>query len=210
MINRKDLDDIAFRTHRSLLLCRRVFDNMKRITKKVEDAEEEMVPCIMNHFLLSQELACQYAHIIFMNHYRFDTTKRKLSLLGFADYEYGTFLSLEKNPPSSPELDQKQITVSFLCIYRILTNHTSIIQLLPFFCNTFPHRHLLPWRNWILRSLKIPGSSKSLYLITRMYWKSCVLPSCSNFNRKECRLDERRVEGNMRLLKSALSRYLRL
>ncbi len=80
---------IAYKTHRSLLLCRRVFDNLKRITKRVEDAEEDIIKCIMNHFLLSQELASQYAHIIFINHYKFDTTKRKLAQMSFADYEYG-------------------------------------------------------------------------------------------------------------------------
>lgn len=89
---RKDLDVIAIRTHRSVLLCRRVFDNLKRITKRVEDAEEDIVLSIMNHFLLSNDLASQYAHIIFINHYKFDTTKRKLANLVFSDYEYGTFL----------------------------------------------------------------------------------------------------------------------
>ena len=91
---RKDLDDISHKTHRSLLLCRRVFDNLKRITKRVEDAEEDMTLCIMNNFLLSQELASQYSHIIFINHYRFDTTKRKLAQLSFADYEYGRLFLL--------------------------------------------------------------------------------------------------------------------
>jgi hypothetical protein len=91
---RKDLDDIATRTHRSVILCRRVFDNLKRITKRVEDAEGNPIQMIMTHFLLSQDLASQYVHIIFINHYRLDTTKRKMAGLGYADYEYGTFCFL--------------------------------------------------------------------------------------------------------------------
>lgn len=105
---------------------------MKRITKKVEDAEEEMVPCIMNHFLLSQELACQYAHIIFMNHYRFDTTKRKLSLLGFADYEYGTFLSLEQKPPES-KANSSIFFMHLPYINEQHINHTAASILLQYF-----------------------------------------------------------------------------
>jgi methyl-accepting chemotaxis protein len=85
---RKELDDIATKTRTSVLGCRRMFDNLKRITKRVEDASADIVAAIMSHFLLARELAAQYAHIIFINTHRLDTTKRKLMQVKSTDFEY--------------------------------------------------------------------------------------------------------------------------
>ncbi|KAJ3303762.1 hypothetical protein HDV03_003539 [Kappamyces sp. JEL0829] len=130
-IDPRDLDDIAARTHRSVILCRRVFDNMKRITKRVEDAEEDMVQVIMSHFLLSRDLAAQYAHIIFINHYRLDTTKRKLSYLSFADYEYAASVFLQFFTASSAsameELDSVIVEDSRL-LKTALFNHKDVLE----------------------------------------------------------------------------------
>ncbi|KAI9146392.1 fibroblast growth factor intracellular binding protein [Paraphysoderma sedebokerense] len=86
--SRKDLDDICERTRILLPCCRRQFDNLKRIQKRVEDAEGELVEIIQKDFLLTRSLASQYAHINFININRLDTSKKKLSILSFADFEY--------------------------------------------------------------------------------------------------------------------------
>jgi hypothetical protein len=85
---RKELDDVASKTRTSVLGCRRMFDNLKRITKKVEDTSSDIVTVIMNHFLLSKELASQYTQIIFINSHRLDTSKRKLAQVKAADFEF--------------------------------------------------------------------------------------------------------------------------
>ncbi|KAI8894268.1 acidic fibroblast growth factor binding protein [Globomyces pollinis-pini] len=105
---RKELEDISMKTNIPILGCRRMFDNLKRIIKKVEDVEGDIILIIMNHFLLSKELASQYAHVIFINHYKLDTTKRKLSVLKFGDFEYVASVFLDyfiANPSSWEELD---------------------------------------------------------------------------------------------------------
>ena len=123
---RKDLDDIALRTKRSVVFCRRMFDNLKRITKRVEDAEEDMVKVIVNHFLLSKELASQYATIIFVNHYRFDTTKRKLQMLSFEDYQYAASIFLQyftASPKSALEELDGSIADDARVLKTVLFNH---------------------------------------------------------------------------------------
>ncbi|KAJ3257291.1 hypothetical protein HK103_004845 [Boothiomyces macroporosus] len=85
---RKELDEISTLTGIPILGCRRMFDNLKRITKRVEDSTDDMVTTIMSNFMLSKDLAAQYSHVIFINRYRLDTTKRKLAFMTFSDFEY--------------------------------------------------------------------------------------------------------------------------
>lgn len=86
---RKELEQVAIKTRTSILGCKRNFDNLKRISKKIEDFEgNDLISVIMGHFLLPRELAAQYCHVIFINSYRLDTTKRKLSQVTCKDYEY--------------------------------------------------------------------------------------------------------------------------
>lgn len=128
---RKDLDLVAAKTSTSVLGCRRMFDNLKRVSKKVEDAQtNDIVGVIMNNFLLKRELASQYLHIIFLNHYRIDTTKRKLVLIKFQDYEYvasvflqyfsGTANPLEELDPSISEDSRSLKTIIF--------NHKDVLE----------------------------------------------------------------------------------
>ncbi|KAJ3344281.1 hypothetical protein HDU93_000071 [Gonapodya sp. JEL0774] len=105
---RKDLEDMAdtssaslkSATRRTLLLdggaasglgplrvagCRRVFDNLKRVTRRVEDTDGDLVVAVESAFCLRKELATQYALIIFLNALRIDTSKKKLAHLSFFD-----------------------------------------------------------------------------------------------------------------------------
>lgn len=109
---RKDLDEISVKTSRSLAFCKRIFDNLKRITKRVEDSEDDMVAVIMNHFLLSHELATQYSTIIFLNHYRFDTLKRKLQIFGFEDFQYVASIFLQYFMSSTAALDDFDLLIA--------------------------------------------------------------------------------------------------
>lgn len=54
---RKELDDVCSKTRVPVGGCRRMFDNMKRIMKKVEDGEGLVVEIIMAEFLVPRELA---------------------------------------------------------------------------------------------------------------------------------------------------------
>ncbi|KAJ3007258.1 UNVERIFIED_CONTAM: hypothetical protein HDU68_003617 [Siphonaria sp. JEL0065] len=65
-----------------------MFDNLKRIMKRIEDQNGNIFKLVQDDFLLEDELAGQYSHIIFINFYRLDTTKKKLSHLTFNDFDY--------------------------------------------------------------------------------------------------------------------------
>jgi hypothetical protein len=108
---RKELDIISFQTQVSVLGCKRIFDNLKRIYKKVEDSEGDTVAIIMNHFLLSKDLATEYACIIFINNYKFETAKKKLSFLQYNDVVFiaSVFMKYLTASPETAliELDSK-------------------------------------------------------------------------------------------------------
>lgn len=55
--SRKDLDEVSEKTKISLTSCRRQFDNLKRIYKRVEDVDGDLIGTIMRKFLLPQNLA---------------------------------------------------------------------------------------------------------------------------------------------------------
>ncbi|KXS20484.1 hypothetical protein M427DRAFT_66476 [Gonapodya prolifera JEL478] len=65
--------------------CRRVFDNLKRVTRRVEDVDGDLVAAIVGAFCLRRELATYYALVIFLNSLRIDTSKKKLAHLTFFD-----------------------------------------------------------------------------------------------------------------------------
>ncbi|KAJ3127369.1 hypothetical protein HK098_006453 [Nowakowskiella sp. JEL0407] len=84
---KKELEDISEKTGVPLGGCRRMFENLKRIMKKVQDFD--FVPGIFassifsEDFLLTKEQARSYTIIIFICTYRLDTSKKKLSHLKF-------------------------------------------------------------------------------------------------------------------------------
>jgi len=84
--NRNSLDDVSEKTRVPLRACRRQFDNLKQVFKVVEDMMGSLVSNIRTHFLLSPNLAQQYAAIVFITNNRFETSKKKLSYLTFDDF----------------------------------------------------------------------------------------------------------------------------
>uniref|UniRef100_A0A3Q3VW73 Uncharacterized protein n=1 Tax=Mola mola TaxID=94237 RepID=A0A3Q3VW73_MOLML len=85
---KKDLDDISAKTGVTLKSCRRQFDNFKRVFKVVEELKGPLVENIRQHFLLSDQLARDYAAIVFFANNRFETGKRKLQYLTFQDFAF--------------------------------------------------------------------------------------------------------------------------
>lgn len=55
---------------------RRQFDNIKRVYKMVEEIPGSIVENIKNSFYLSDDLAKQYASIVFLASIRFETSKK--------------------------------------------------------------------------------------------------------------------------------------
>lgn len=86
--NRKDLDDVSEKTGISLKSCRRQFDNIKQVLQVVDDYEGSLVENIKAQFSLSDDLARSYASVVFINHNRFETQKKKLSHLLFSDFTF--------------------------------------------------------------------------------------------------------------------------
>ncbi|KAK7481158.1 hypothetical protein BaRGS_00027591 [Batillaria attramentaria] len=84
--SRKDLDDISEQTGVPLRSCRRQFDNVKRVFKTVEEMKGYLVENICTHFRLSENLARDYAAVVFIANNRFETGKKKLSYLVFRDF----------------------------------------------------------------------------------------------------------------------------
>lgn len=62
--------------HFNLLFYRRQFDNIKRVYKAVEEIPGSIVDNIKQSFYLSDELAKQYASIVFLAAIRFETSKK--------------------------------------------------------------------------------------------------------------------------------------
>ncbi|KAJ1964719.1 hypothetical protein IWQ62_002854 [Dispira parvispora] len=86
--SRKDIESLALRLKIPLASCRRQVENLKRITKRVEDVEGvTLVEEIQQKFVLPLPVASQYAHTIFINSNRLDTTKRKLAPYKFDDFD---------------------------------------------------------------------------------------------------------------------------
>ncbi|XP_018565406.1 acidic fibroblast growth factor intracellular-binding protein isoform X2 [Anoplophora glabripennis] len=85
--NRKDLDEVAEKTGKSLKSCRRQFDNVKRIFKTVEEMPGSIIENIKNLFYLPDKLAKKYACIVFIACIRFETSKKKLQHLSFNSWK---------------------------------------------------------------------------------------------------------------------------
>ncbi|KAK3820300.1 MAG: acidic fibroblast growth factor binding protein [Benniella sp.] len=93
---RKDLDEVHEKTGVKLTSCRRQFDNLKRIMKRVEDAEgRTLIKDIEHQFLLPHQLASQYAHILFIADNKLDTFRKRLSCYQFPDFEYCASVFME-------------------------------------------------------------------------------------------------------------------
>jgi len=81
---RKDLDEVADKTNILVRSCRRQFDNIKKISKAVEDGSpKNYIGIISRDFLLSKSLAEKYAALVFAAAFRLELGKKKLSFLTF-------------------------------------------------------------------------------------------------------------------------------
>lgn len=85
---KKDLDDVSAKTAITLKSCRRQFDNFKRVFKLVEEMKGPLVENIQQNFLLSDQLAGDYAAVVFFANNRFETGKKKLQNLTFEDFAH--------------------------------------------------------------------------------------------------------------------------
>jgi hypothetical protein len=111
---RKELDEIGDRLQIKFKSCRRQFDNLRRIRKRVMASlknnsqsastntastqpnntntstrgviDTSIVEFIQHHFLIPRDLACTYARALFLVHHRFETRKR-VSALRYSDLE---------------------------------------------------------------------------------------------------------------------------
>ncbi|KAL7749874.1 hypothetical protein RI367_004750 [Sorochytrium milnesiophthora] len=131
--SRKDLDDVADRTGVPLGSCRRQFDNVKRVMKRVEDIAGDVATILHTEFLL------RYACINFINNLRLDTQKRKLNLFTFADFEYCAAVFMKHWTPTSAgsqttddidemiAQDAREVRAVFLASKDLLDEYRSVV-----------------------------------------------------------------------------------
>ncbi|KAI9197482.1 acidic fibroblast growth factor binding protein [Polychytrium aggregatum] len=129
--SRKELEEVSLKSRVPLGGCRRMFDNLKRITKKVEDSDGNIYSIIQTDFLLPEHLARQYGNIIFINNFRLDTSKKRLSHLRFSDFEYcaSVFLQYFTLPSASAleDLDPALVSDSTY-IKNLLFNNKEVME----------------------------------------------------------------------------------
>jgi len=131
---RKELDSISEKTQVPIAGCKRMFDNLKRIQKKIEDIENKDFICeIKKEYHIPTSLAKQYAHIIFTNLLRLDTSKRKMSLIDYVSFERAAavFYTYWREPTNIYEFDEdlcqdfKDLKTQFFCIKEIWEDYKS-------------------------------------------------------------------------------------
>jgi hypothetical protein len=86
---RKELDVISQKCRYPLVGCKRIFDNLKRMFKRVEEFDGPAIESITSYFLIPVDMAHQYANIIFMAYHRIETNKKRLAIFDFSDFENG-------------------------------------------------------------------------------------------------------------------------
>jgi len=133
---RKELDSISEKTQIPLAGCKRIFDNLKRIQKKIEDLEnKDFIEEIKKEYHLPTSLASQYAHIIFTNLLRLDTSKRKMTPISYTSFERAAavFYNYWRDPSNIYDFDEdlcqdfKEIKTHFFCIKDVWEEYKSKI-----------------------------------------------------------------------------------
>ncbi|EPZ34538.1 FIBP-domain-containing protein [Rozella allomycis CSF55] len=127
--SRKDLDDVSEKTKISIISCRRQFDNLKRIYKKVEDLKGNVIDNIEKKFLLAKQQAASYAHILFITENRLDTTKKKLNCLMLNDLLYcaSVFVKMWTNSLYLEGIDD-DLTQDLRDLKAVLTNDRTLLE----------------------------------------------------------------------------------
>ncbi|KAI9363387.1 acidic fibroblast growth factor binding protein [Zopfochytrium polystomum] len=128
---RKELDEAREKSGIPVAGCKRMFDNFKRISKRVEDLDGDIVKIIQADFLLPAQLASQYAHIVFINFYRLDTSKKRLASLQFADFEFiGSVIMQHFTTTATSAIPEIDVAFAQDChnLKTLLLNHRDIID----------------------------------------------------------------------------------
>eukprot|EP00742_Colponemidia_sp_Colp-10_P004955 GILJ01005293.1.p1 GENE.GILJ01005293.1~~GILJ01005293.1.p1 ORF type:complete len:407 (-),score=70.69 GILJ01005293.1:159-1352(-) len=129
---RKDLEDVSKKTGVRLPSCKRQFDNLKTISQAVEDLPGPVVENIQRLFLLSKDLAGKYARVVFLCTHRMETSKKKLSMLSYDDFDFfASLLLLHWTEPNSAKtgLDLDPVFVEDLkTVKQCLTNNRGTIE----------------------------------------------------------------------------------
>ncbi|KAG0302094.1 hypothetical protein BGZ99_003192, partial [Dissophora globulifera] len=129
---RKDLDEVHEKSGVKLTSCRRQFDNLKRVMRKVEDAEgRTLIQDIEHQFLLPHYLARQYAHILFIADNKLDTFRKRLSCYQFTDFEYCSSIFIQYWTASTmdtlPEFDP-QLAQDVRDLKSLLLNDRAVLD----------------------------------------------------------------------------------
>jgi len=133
---RKELDSVSEKTQVPLGGCKRIFDNLKRIQKNIEDIEnKDFIEEIKKEYHLPTSLAKQYAYIIFTNLLRLDTSKRKMASIEYSSFERAAaaFYTYWREPTNIYEFDEdfcqdlKEIKTHFFCIKDIWEEYRTLI-----------------------------------------------------------------------------------
>ncbi|KAG4084359.1 acidic fibroblast growth factor binding protein [Neocallimastix lanati (nom. inval.)] len=134
---RKELDSISEKTQVPLIGCKRIFDNLKRIQKNIEDIENKnFIEEIKKEFYLPTSLARQYAHIIFINLLRLDTSKRKMASIEYSCFERAAavFYTYWREPSNLYDFDEdlcqdfKELKANFFSIKDIWEEYRTKIN----------------------------------------------------------------------------------
>lgn len=171
---RKDLDDIADRTGVRLKACRRQFDNVKRVFKLVEDMPGHIANNVKHHFMLPDELARKYAAIVFLAALRFETAKRKLQYLNFADFfecaqaimTFWTYTYQHTGPEYYDTEMDKEFLMDLRELRCLLEKEKEI-------------KHLVAIR---LKPMLLERAYQELDMNFRAYWRALITIAC-NLNR---------------------------
>nr|XP_002125334.1 acidic fibroblast growth factor intracellular-binding protein-like [Ciona intestinalis] len=136
---RRDLDEVAAKTHKRLRFCHRQFDNCKRIFKTLEDWPGSLLDNIQTKFLLPQELAWKYTVVVFLSSLRFECCKRKLAYLTTSDFiECGKLMiqnwTAAATGSENPETELDRDFLNELRSVRVLSADQKICE---------KHRHLI-------------------------------------------------------------------
>ncbi|KAI9016085.1 acidic fibroblast growth factor binding-domain-containing protein, partial [Hyaloraphidium curvatum] len=118
---RKAVEDYCARSRLPPHAGRRTFDNVKRITRRVEDLGGDMAEHITRIYMMPQEMATQYANVLFINELRLDTSKKKLQYLKLADYEYVASVMSRLWTPSADSGSSSNLDLAWGALDPVIT-----------------------------------------------------------------------------------------
>lgn len=104
------MDDLSDRLKINVKVCRRVFDNMKRLyIYTIENrgilSEYSIVDILHQHFKLSKPLSLKYARHIFLFYHRIESSDKNLRFLNAADFEYFASVLMNQWTSDKQQLD---------------------------------------------------------------------------------------------------------